>query len=54
MAPNGTLAAAETLTSMKTDRSSGYPRLVADGNGLVFAWTDIGADRSTRVKVARK
>lgn len=54
MAPNGTLAAAETLTSMKTDRSSGYPRLVADGNGLVYAWTDISADRSTRVRVARK
>ena len=54
MAPNGTLADAETLTSMKTDRSSGYPRLVADGNGLVFAWTDIGADRSTRVRIGRK
>jgi hypothetical protein len=54
MAPNGTLAAAETLTAMKTDRSSGYPRLVADGNRLVYAWTDIGDDRTTRVRVGRK
>ena len=54
MSKTGALGAAETLTSMKTDRSSGYPRLIADGDALIYAWTDISADRSTRVRVGRR
>lgn len=54
MSRAGTLGAAETLTPMKTDRSSGYPRLIADGTGVIYAWTDIAADRTTRVRIGRK
>jgi hypothetical protein len=54
IAKNGTLSDTETLTPMKTDRNSGYPRMVADGNSIVYAWTDVGTDRSTRVKVGRR
>lgn len=54
MSKDGALGPAETLTSMKTDRNSGYARLLADGNSLIYAWTDVGADRSTRVRVGRR
>lgn len=50
----GAVSEPETLTAMKTDRSSGYPRLLADGDGLIYAWTDIAADRTTRVRVGIK
>jgi hypothetical protein len=36
----GRPGAIETLAPMKTDRNSGYPRLIADGNRLIYAWTD--------------
>ena len=54
MSKAGVLTEAETLTPMRTDRSSGYPRLLADGNAIIYAWTDIAADRTTRVKIARR
>jgi hypothetical protein len=54
MSRDGRLAAAETLTAMKTERSSGYPRVIADGSRLVYAWTDIAADRTMAVKVGIK
>jgi hypothetical protein len=54
IAADGTLGAVETVTPMKTDRNSGYPRVLADGNGLLYAWTEVGADRATRVRIARK
>lgn len=54
IAKDGTPGAATVLTPMKTDRSSGYARLLADGNGLIYTWTEIAADRSTRVRIARR
>ena len=51
MSKAGALGEAETLTPMKTDRNSGYPRMLADGNGVIYAWTEVGADRSTRVRI---
>ncbi|MDQ3069873.1 MAG: glycoside hydrolase [Acidobacteriota bacterium] len=54
IAASGAAGEAQTLTAMKTDRNSGYPRMIADGNGLVFAWTEIGADRTKRVRIARR
>ena len=54
IARDGTIGPAETLTAMKTDRASGYPRILADGNGLIYAWTEIAADRTTRVRVGRR
>ena len=54
MSKDGTLGAATALTPMKTDRNSGYARLLADGNGLIYAWTEVAADRSTRVRIARR
>ena len=54
IARSGAVSAPETLTAMKTDRSSGYPRMLADGDGLIVAWTEVAQDRSTRVKVMRK
>jgi len=43
---------AVTITSMAPGRTSGYPRMASDGASLVFAWTDVAADGSTRVKTA--
>ena len=54
IATNGTMSVAQVVTSTKTDRNSGVPRVLADGTGLIYAWTDVGADRSTRVKVGRR
>lgn len=54
VARKGTMSGIETLTSMKTDRNSGYARMIADGANIVYAWTDVAADRSTRVRIARK
>jgi hypothetical protein len=51
---NGTIGEAQTLTSMKTDRASGFPRMLADGTGMLYAWTEIGPDRATRVRIARR
>lgn len=51
---DGKMSAIETLTPMKTDRSSGYPRMLADGKGLLYAWTEVAADRTTRVRIAKR
>lgn len=50
----GALSTPETLTAMKTDRNSGYARMIADGNDLVVAFTEVAPDRSTRVRIIRK
>ena len=50
----GVPGAVETLTPMKTDRNGGYPRLIADGNTLVYAWTEVLADKTKHVRVGRK
>ncbi|MEX2270326.1 MAG: hypothetical protein WD690_02560, partial [Vicinamibacterales bacterium] len=52
--PTGAMTPPATLTAMKTDRNSGYPRLVADGASLIYAWTEVGADRTTKVRIGRK
>ena len=54
MTKNGALSEVETLTSMKTDRNSGYPRMIADGNAIVYAWTEVNSDRSTRVRIGKR
>lgn len=54
VAADGTMGEAEALTAMKTDRNSGFPRMLADGAGVLYAWTEIGADRTTRVRIARR
>ena len=43
-----------TLTPMKTDRNSGYPRMIADGNSLIYAWTEAGAGGAKQVRIARR
>lgn len=50
----GRPGATETLAPMKTDRNSGYPRMIADGNSLIYAWTEAGAGKTKQVRVARK
>jgi hypothetical protein len=39
-----------TIASIDAGRTSGYPRLVASGNELVFAW--IEGTRPTQVRTA--
>ena len=51
LGPDGTVGEAETLTPMKTDRNSGYPRMVAQGNRLIYAWTETGPGGAKQVKV---
>ena len=52
--PTGKAGAPVTLTPMKTDRNSGYPRMIADGNSLVYAWTETGPGGAKQVKVGRR
>lgn len=40
--PKGAKGEAVSVTRVKADRSSGYPRVVASRRELVFAWTDGG------------
>ena len=54
IAPDGSVGTADVVTPSSTDRRSGVPRLLADGNGLVYAWTEVGPDRTTRVRVGRR
>ena len=49
----GKAGAPVTLTPMKTDRNSGYPRMIADGNNLVYAWTETGPGGAKQVKVGK-
>jgi hypothetical protein len=50
----GTMSEASVLTPMKTDRNSGYPRMLADGTGFFYAWTEVGPDRVTKVRIGRR
>lgn len=54
LGPDGSVGEPETLTPMKTDRNSGYPRMIAVGNDLIYAWTEVGEDRVKQVRVARR
>ena len=48
---DGGKSAPVTVTGMAGNRSSGYPRMVLNGNELVFAWTEREAGKS-RVRTA--
>jgi hypothetical protein len=50
---SGKAGAPTTLTPMKTDRNSGYPRMIADGNTLIYAWTETGPGGAKKVKIGR-
>ena len=39
-----------TITESKTSRQSGFPRMVKNGNKIIFAWTHV--DEATNVKTA--
>ena len=54
IAADGAMSAPQTLTPMKTDRNSGYPRMIADGKSVIYAWTEVGAGRVTKVRVGRR
>jgi len=54
LGPDGAVGEPETLTPMKTDRNSGYPRMIADGKRLVYAWTETGPGGARQVKVGIK
>jgi hypothetical protein len=41
-----------TIAALSAARASGFPRMVRDGDDLVFAWTD-ASDETTRVRLAR-
>ena len=38
--PSGAKSAAITISGLAGGRSSGYPRIAATANEIVFAWTD--------------
>lgn len=40
VSPDGSKSAPITIAGMTGNRSSGYPRMVLDGDELVFAWTE--------------
>ncbi|MBM3750274.1 MAG: exo-alpha-sialidase [Acidimicrobiia bacterium] len=55
--PNGTRGAALKVADLAASRSSGYPRMAREGNGLLFAWTEVvtatpGARPTTQVRTA--
>lgn len=55
--PNGTRGAALKVADPAASRSSGYPRMAREGNGLLFAWTEVvtatpGARPTTQVRTA--
>jgi hypothetical protein len=49
---DGTLAGRHILRGLESGRTSGFPRMVADGQSLVLAWTDT-RDKATRVVSSR-
>ena len=51
--PYGSKSAPVTVSAMAGGRGSGYPRMVADGDELVFAWTDRDTKSQVRTASAR-
>jgi hypothetical protein len=49
--PDGSRSPSVTVSALAAGRASGYPRLAARGDDLVFAWTD-AAEGRTRVRTA--
>jgi hypothetical protein len=37
------------IAPISIERNSGFPQMVADGNRLIFAWTEV-ADGTSRVR----
>ncbi|MFT4605015.1 MAG: hypothetical protein ACI9W4_001754 [Rhodothermales bacterium] len=48
VAPDGRQSEAVTVVPTSSSRTSGYPRMVRDGDALVFAWTGTQPTRSVR------
>ena len=48
----GALRAQHEIAQTTTTRPAGFPQLVAEGDALIVAWTDVSADES-RVRSAR-
>ncbi len=51
VSPNGRMGAPRSVASSTATRSSGFPRMVPAGDGIVFAWTAPG--NPAQVRVAR-
>ncbi len=51
VARDGTMGPAVTIASSSAARASGFPRMVASGSDVVFAWTVAG--RPSQVRIAR-
>jgi hypothetical protein len=52
--PSGAKSAAITVAGLAGGRSSGYPRMAANANEMVFAWTDTsGVTPRVQTAVAR-
>jgi hypothetical protein len=49
--PDGSRSPSATVSALAAGRASGYPRLVAHGDELLFAWTDAGSG-ATQVRTA--
>ncbi len=49
---DGTREPAVVVTSLSSARASGFPRMIAAGDDLVFAWTEAGG-AATRVRAAQ-
>jgi hypothetical protein len=44
--PDGTKTPAVTVATISGERASGYPRIAAHGQELVFAWVDLAPGRT--------
>ena len=53
VAPDGAASAPIVVASSAAARASGFPRLIRNGNELVFAWTQPGDSARVRMAVAR-
>jgi len=49
--PDGTRSASTIVARTTGARASGFPRMVATGDDLIFAWTEAGTP--SRIRVAR-
>jgi hypothetical protein len=58
LAPEGSVAMETVVARTSAARPSGFPQMVSDGHGLVFAWTEPGEDdpriRSARVELTER
>jgi hypothetical protein len=52
LAPDGSLRAEIVIARTSSARPSGFPQMIADGKGLIFAWTEPG-DIDSQIRSAR-